>query len=154
MKKLLSLAMSMLMVGCVSACSLDGVKVALGLAYDYGKVELEIKERDCFAPCYFNEFFHGNEHTKEYFYLLLNSMKFHKDGGIIVTIDGEEWSMIDRVLNKLPVGIYDIIIETKEGLTMPEIAEDGFMMEFPYQKKITVPVSVSSLFEDKYTIVL
>ena len=154
MKKLLSLAMSMLMVGCVSACSLDGVKVALGLAYDYGKVELEIKERDCFAPCYFNEFLHGNEHTKEYFYLLLNSMKFHKDGGIIVTIDGEEWSMIDRVLNKLPVGIYDIIIETKEGLMMPEIAEDGFMMEFPYQKKITVPVSVSSLFEDKYTIVL
>lgn len=154
MKKLLSLAMSMLMVGCMSACSLDGVKVALGLAYDYGKVELEIKERDCFAPCYFNEFIHGNKHTKEYFYLLLNSMKYHANGGVIVTVDGEEWSMLDRIENKLPEGNYDIVIQTVEGLTMPVRAEDGFVMEMPYQKKITVPVSVSSLFEDKYTIVL
>ena len=154
MKKLVSFGLSILMLGTMSACSLDGVKVALGLAYDYGKVELEIKERDCFAPCYFNEFLHGNEHTKAYFYLLLNSAIYYQDGGMIVTVDGEEWSMLDRIENKLPEGNYDIVIQTVEGLTMPERAEDGFVMEMPYQKKITVPVSVSSLFEDKYTIVL
>ena len=148
MKKLLSMVMSMLVMISASACSLMGVGGVFAGDYNYSEQTLKIKERDYFAPCYFNDFFSKNEHTQAYFDDVLTQLAYLAGGGLIVTIEGEEWSAFDRLKNKLPTGIYDIVIETN-SLTMREMTDTG-IIETEYDKKITIPVSVSEIFEDKY----
>ena len=151
MKKLLSIIFSVVMMFSVSSCSFSGLKEALDGEYNYSAQTLKIKERDCFAPCYFSEFLYGNEHTQEYFSEV--SQLILRDGsGLIVTIQGEEWSLVKRVQEKLPEGIYNIVIDAPT-LTMREMTDSG-IIERACPKKITIPVSVSSLFEDKYSVSL
>lgn len=152
MKKLLSIIFSVVMMFSVSSCSFSGLKEALNGEYNYSARTLKIKERDCFAPCYFNDFFSKNEHTLAYFDDVLTQLAYLAGGGLIVTIDGEEWSLVKRVQEKLPEGIYNIVIDAPT-LTMREMTDSG-IIERACPKKITIPVSVSSLFEDKYSVSL
>lgn len=129
--------------------------VAFGIAscdkqtqYDYSVEELVVKERDSFAPCWFFDFLNQNEHTKEFFSEILSSTMYLATK-YRVTVNGETWTAIDFAQKEFPVGFYDIVIESPEGMYLNCLTEDG-IEKIPYHKKITLPVFVSNLNEDKY----
>ena len=128
----------------VSACSCESIKKT---DYDYTANELVIKERDTFAPCYFNEFLYQNEHTKQFFGVFLETST--RTAGFVVTVDGEEWSRVKQLSEELPVGTYDLVIETPEGTYITELV-DGGRVNVPFEKKITSPVKVTTVATDKY----
>ena len=128
----------------VSVCSCGSIK---NTKYDYTANELVIKERDTFAPCSFNEFLYQNEHTKQFFGIFLETSI--RTAGFVVTVDGEEWSRVKQMMDELPVGSYDLVIETPEGAYITELV-DGVRVNVPFEKKITIPVNVSTLATDKY----
>ena len=146
MGKLLSIALSTIMMASIGSCELINKQEK---KYDYSGTELIIEERDQFAPCYAQELFAGNEHTNEYFYLLFSSARV--TDSYTLTVNDEVWTFWDRHERLLPEGEYDIVIETVEGLTMPIKTPMG-VVEAPYQKKLTLPVSVSIEYENKYNI--
>ena len=116
--------------------------------YDYLAEELVIKDRQYFAPCYFNEFVNFNPYTKQYFeFWLASSVRLLSWSKVI--INGKEWSRIEQTTNELPVGIYDIIIEVENG-TIQKFDENGNVVKLPYNRKITIPVSVSHIQKDLY----
>jgi hypothetical protein len=148
MKKFLSLILT---ICTLFFASFGAVSCTKQTTYDYSANELIIEERDSFAPCYFNEFLHHNEHTTEYFGIILQSTTHANP--FRVTINGQEWEPFQTYRDKLPEGLYDIVIETTSDCYLVEQTENG-LVKVPCYKKITVPVFVSNLNEDKYAMIL
>ena len=142
--KLLTVCLAFCNAFCLSGCKEE--------EYDYTAEELVIAERDSFAPCYFNEFLHKNEYTTAYFGEILLSTS-QRASYFDVTIDGRAWKPYELHLDKLPQGLYDIVIETPSDFYMVEQTETGLEKVYIH-KKLTVSVFVSELNEDKYSIII
>lgn len=121
-------------------------------AIDYNASVLVVSQTDTFAPCSFNEFYAGNTHTQKYFEELNKTAISDKYRMFYVTIDGKEWTAVELHTEDLPQGTYRIVIETREECTIVKLNSDGTRVKVPYVKKLTLSVSVSSAYEDKYSL--
>lgn len=138
-----------IMLSCMFLLATFAIGCNKDVVYDYTASELKIEKREQFAPCSFYDFLYNNEHTKTYFEeifpLAIRNYKVFE-----ITIKGEMWTALRIAQNELPIGIYDIVVETSEHAYFYEINADGETVKVPYQKKLTIPVSVWKWNKDKY----
>ena len=101
-----------------------------------------------FVVLFFHDFFRQNEHTTTFFKDIIPFLPY--DAGLPkVTINGEEWTVVDLVKNELPFGIYKITMEINHYFNVWDEDLEQYIQE-PYNKKLTINVSVLPIFEDKY----
>ncbi|MBQ7879892.1 MAG: hypothetical protein IJ317_04505 [Clostridia bacterium] len=117
---------------------------------DYDAEVIVIPERDTFAPCNFYDFFYGNPHMEKFFQYAYTTAT--RQPAFDVTINGKQWTRVELATQDLPKGTYKIIIETPEEFYLIVTQEDGSREKVPYRKKMTITVSVSTAYEDKYSI--
>ena len=142
-RKLKAILLGML----ISICAVFGV-ACKEKEIDYTKDELTITQIQCFDTCYFNDFFRQNEHTTTFFKDIIPFLPY--DAGLPkVTINGEEWTVVDLVKNELPFGIYKITMEINHYFNVWDENSEQYVQE-DYNKKLTLTVSVLPIFEDKY----
>ena len=108
------------------------------------------------APCTVKEIWNWNEEVYKEFYYIRNSIAQSALNAVKCTVNGEEWSVAKQVTEDLPVGEYQIRFYTEEGFTIPvnRVGEDGQFVreEIPYEKELTLSVTVSKSFGDIYDI--
>ncbi len=142
-RKLKAILLGML----ISICAVFGV-ACKEKEIDYTKDELTITQIQRFDTCYFNDFFKQNEHTTTFFKDIIPFLAY--DVGLPkVTINGEEWTAVDLAKNELPFGIYKITMEINHYFSVWDEDLEQYIQE-PYNKKLTINVSVLPIFEDKY----
>lgn len=114
------------------------------------------KERDlnvqC-APCTVREIWNWHEELfKEFYYLkMLTAVSMLQ--AVKCTVNGEEWGLPQQMGDDLPVGEYQIRFYTEKGFTLPIRREEAGVVvteEMPYEKDLTLSVSVSNEYEDIY----
>lgn len=131
----------------ISICAVFGV-ACKEEEIDYTKDELTIKQMQYFDTCYFYEFFRQNEHTKTFFKDIMPMLIY--DANVVkVTVDGDQWTPLDLVKNELPFGIYKLTMEVNRYFPVWDENLEQYVQE-PYNKKLTLRVSVLPIFEDKY----
>ena len=131
----------------ISVCTLFGV-ACKEEEIDYTKDELTISKTQYFDTCYFYDFFRQNEHTKTFFKDIIPAL-FYSANGVKVTVDGEQWTAVDLAKNELPFGIYKLTMEVNHYFNVWDEDLEQYVQE-PYNKKLTLSVSVLPIFEDKY----
>ena len=142
-RKLKAILLGML----ISICAVFGV-ACKEKEIDYTKDELTITQMQCFDTCYFYDFFRENEHTKTFFKDIM-SLLIYDANGVKVTVDGEQWTSVDLAKKELPFGIYKITMEINHYFNVWDENLEQYIQE-PYNKKLTINVSVLPIFEDKY----
>ena len=103
------------------------------------------------APCTVKEIWAWNEEVFQEFYYIRMSTAYAMTKAVKCTVNGEEWDLPLQIRDDLPVGKYEIRFYTEAGFTMPiQRLEDGQVVkeEIPYEKDLTLSVSVSEEYGD------
>ena len=116
----------------------ENIEIAGG--YDYFAEELVIAERQVCGQDTLRSVLANNKHAYAYLFYALQSVTHSSPFGRVV-IDGEEWSKMDVIINELPIGSYDITVEVSPEFVIRQ-TEGSEVVEIPYVRKLTIPVSV------------
>lgn len=105
------------------------------------------------APCTIQDIWQWHEELFKEFYYIRMSTAYAMTKAVKCTVNGEEWELSRRVLEDLSVGEYQIRFYTEKGFTISmQRMEEGQVIreEVPYEKELTLSVSVSEEYGDIY----
>ncbi|MBQ8659085.1 MAG: hypothetical protein IJ506_08105 [Clostridia bacterium] len=115
-----------------------------------GEEEEKTSSMKC-APCTVSEIYTWNEDVfQEFFYLRISASSIATNA-VQCTVNGEEWTMVQQIMDDLPEGKYTIVFYTPEDFTInvSQIVEGEWVTkEVPYVRKVTVKVEISSKYAD------
>lgn len=110
----------------------------------------ETEEVKC-APCTVHEIWSWNETVLKEFFVVRTSTAREMDGAVKCTVNGEEWDKIKRRTDELAEGKYKIVFYTPQGFTVQKMTPiDGEIVreDVPYERSVTISVTISSEYED------